>query len=398
MLSKYKLALALFFFAMTLILIVPGAQAESSYRPSGNIGLFVAYVSWPGAPNPAVKDRKAQQKLVNDWYRQASRQRVAINPSTFIHLPLKTALSNCTSTPEWWMSWARQVSQAARDQGYNIPQNYKLLSIVVPGSSETSCLKSAGAFGLQDGTCRPVDDGICGLSMYRSISAASPTIIHETLHNLGLRHANFAECPGGRFSYTKTCRSMEYGDRYDPMGGGVGYSQRGLLNPIYAEQLGWNPETATPVSARQQSTVRLRPYSGSQGVRVAKVSIPAAAELGGVSPGQLYISYRPNSGADSRLYQSDLCPSNQRLAGGLLIHLRLDSGAVGKQLLSNFFDSGERLPSYLIDADPTWGQGYCGVSLRPGRSWSTPDNGLRLEFKALKGSQAEIVVTRPSQR
>lgn len=71
------------------------------------------------------------------------------------------------------------------------------------------------------------------------LNGGSRSAVHELGHNLGLPHARFRPCAAG------TCTTEEYGDPYDPMGGGDGWGPA-HFGAYFKFTLGWvQPQTVT---------------------------------------------------------------------------------------------------------------------------------------------------------
>lgn len=340
----------------------------------GDVKLFMAYVSWPGYPN-ATQSRITKTRLeIESWYREASSRQARLRATMVpVRLPGPPNI-NCSSAPRWWSVWEKTV--AAASQRYR-PEDGDLLGIVVPSGAAENCTianTGAAAFGFA-GDCRPVIDTMCGLSMYTRRYATTETIIHETLHNLGLRHANSVACSAG----ITNCISTEYGDPFDPMGGWEGYYASALINPIFADQLGWfRPGAVRDLTTRR--SYRLSPYGGRTGLKALRIPFRS---------GQIYIEYRANAGRDKVLYENIQCPRRTDL--GILIRMKFNdpAGASGT-IPSVSYDINPPMPSYLIDANPR--AGSCSFGLLPGQKWNSGE--FEIHYVRNLSGRALIEITR----
>jgi MYXO-CTERM domain-containing protein len=93
-------------------------------------------------------------------------------------------------------------------------------------------IPSCGFSGLASGgsPTRPARD------TWYNASSGCVVLMQEPGHNFGMRHSSFMKCPGAPFADTPegTCMHNEYGDRYDPMGGGCRH-----MNSYQKTYQGW---------------------------------------------------------------------------------------------------------------------------------------------------------------
>jgi MYXO-CTERM domain-containing protein len=93
-------------------------------------------------------------------------------------------------------------------------------------------IASCGFSGLASGgsPTRPARD------TWYNASSGCVVLMQEPGHNFGMRHSSFMKCPGAPFvdAPDGTCTHNEYGDRYDPMGGGCRH-----MNAYQKTYQGW---------------------------------------------------------------------------------------------------------------------------------------------------------------
>ena len=93
-------------------------------------------------------------------------------------------------------------------------------------------IASCGFSGLASGgsPTRPARD------TWYNASSGCVVLMQEPGHNFGMRHSSFMKCPGTPFvdAPDGMCTHNEYGDRYDPMGGGCRH-----MNSYQKTYQGW---------------------------------------------------------------------------------------------------------------------------------------------------------------
>jgi len=123
---------------------------------------------------------------------------------------------------------------------------------------------------------------------------------HELGHNMGLPHASSCawETPGPKYpvltptvpSYLTKCRTIEYGNRYDLMGGGNNLGEG--FNVQYLEKIGWlNPAQVSTWNGTN-STFQLSLFNNSSATTRA-VKIPAPTLVGSDNTDNFWLQFRP---------------------------------------------------------------------------------------------------------
>jgi hypothetical protein len=180
---------------------------------------------------------------------------------------------------------------------------------------------------------------------------------HEFGHNLGLGHANTANCisNGQRVTLSSSCQISEYRDYADVMGIAM-YQPSGNLNSSLADWLGLETVVTAPGGTR--TTVDVAPLAPAKGTRAVRVR---------TTGGWVYADYRPAAGRDVRM------PA----WGGVQLHYLAD---------------GTYPQSQLLDGQPTTSAAFSGTSLPVGRPWTVPGADLTLTVTSITPTGARIDV------
>jgi hypothetical protein len=129
-------------------------------------------------------------------------------------------------------------------------------------------------------------------------------LVQEPGHNLGMSHSSSMKCPSSPFvdEPSTVCSHQEYGDRYDPMGGGCGH-----MNAFQKAYQGWF-DRCNLVEATASGTFTLLPVEvACDGVQALQVPMPRTrsfSHAGGITElTHYYLELRAPLGMDHRLTQ-----------------------------------------------------------------------------------------------
>lgn len=197
-------------------------------------------------------------------------------------------------------------------------------------------------------------------------------LVHEMGHAFGVWHANGLNCGGAPLALD--CTHEEYGNYFDNMGSGIGYSMH--YNAAKKEILGWlAPEDVLNVTT--SGVYNIKPLEASTGVRLIKISNPS------VPAGDVFytVESRKASGFDSTL-SHDLLTQNQN---GILIN----------RISQSYGMNGTR----LIDATSTpasgiWSTNIRNAALTGDNVFTDPDRGITIgPVLGFNGSSMKFKVT-----
>ncbi|MCV2394176.1 DUF4214 domain-containing protein [Actinotalea sp. M2MS4P-6] len=192
---------------------------------------------------------------------------------------------------------------------------------------------------------------------------------HEFGHNLGLGHANRAQCASGGTRVPlslpiSSCTRIAYGDYTDVMGIAMAGVPTGNLNTALADSLGL--VTAVRVGVGQSASVDL--------ARLGEVTSVRAVTLG-TSGGTVYIDYRPAVSPDTRV------PS-----------------WAGVQVLFRTIDPIYGFPtSYLLDMTPASSSAFRAPALAAGATFTEPLTGTSVTVERV-GTTASLRVVSLSEQ
>jgi MYXO-CTERM domain-containing protein len=220
-------------------------------------------------------------------------------------------------------------------------------------------------------------------------STSCVVLVQEPGHNFGMQHSSSLACPGGATlaDDVNTCTASEYGDPFDPMGGGCRH-----MNAWQKDYQGWFGG-CNGVTVRSSGTFTLLPIEQRcDGVQFLKIAAPKtrmfnrpAAGGGGAtveSFSYYYVELRTPQDFDGMLgNRSALTPQ-------VLVHIG------GDRRLS----TQRGLHTFLLDMTPTT-TGRAGVAdsaLAVGKSFNDPAGGLTITTVAVSATQATIKVDIPN--
>jgi hypothetical protein len=103
-------------------------------------------------------------------------------------------------------------------------------------------------------------------------STSCVVLVQEPGHNFGMQHSSSLACPGAAFADDpNTCEASEYGDRFDPMGGGCRH-----MNAWQKDYQGWFGG-CNGVKVTNSGTFTLVPFELScSGVQYLQIKAPKA--------------------------------------------------------------------------------------------------------------------------
>ena len=377
--------------AVTGVRIIAPAPVMTGSQ--GTRKVFVAALSWPEMPAPALATRDCsdvgwlaepdlcqtdQMEAIDSWSQSASD-----GVFTWEVTAVDLALANQPACDD--MAWRSATVTAAADAGYDLVNgDFSALALLMPPGIDTdNCLPTAYAY-VGSGTWNI--DPWWSLSVYGFGYSFKQVLVHELGHSLGLPHANNATCTQAAvavsMTYVGSCIHHEYGDSFDPMGSAFTNS---MYNPIFARDLGWTPAedrvAVTPFKdglAAGSRSFMLAGYADiNAGVRVVDVQLPppTTGDLAGQSPGMLYVEYKRQIGIDSE-FQWWNQPEDK-----VYLHWR-PSCAVAEALRAGIADRYKWMQcdvSYLVDTVPATTDVEDG-GLDPGDSWTDPTGTLTVTF------------------
>jgi hypothetical protein len=236
------------------------------------------------------------------------------------------------------------------------------------GSRTSACSWSGlGEVGRPD---RPAND-----TWYNG-SSSCVVMIQEPGHNFGMQHSSSLDCGSASFADDpQSCTHGEYGDRYDPMGGGCRHT-----NGWQKTYQGWT-QGCNMVRVRSSGTFTLLPLElGCDGAQVLQIPMGKMRELthsGGGSDEtttaltHYYLELRTKRGVDMALTTS--------------VHVRVSGDIRGRA------DRG--LHTWILDMSPGTGSNDPFDGLLAGRSFEDPAGGVSFTVTELDENHATVQVT-----
>lgn len=334
-------------------LTTPGeiTQALSSSAPKGKVAIFL--VKDPGMPDPfstqAVVDEilsSANPSSTHSFFQQASFGAMGLSGDVFgwysIAMPACELGGGAAITNE--------VEQLAAQQDGFVTDDYRH-AIYIFSPNGPSCALAFASIGLPDGVGQ----------VWSYVNDAN-AMAHELGHNLGLNHASSFSCEGPGFellSYSSRCRSREYQDPWDAMGGQGFYHH---FNS-YSKQLQGFIPAARQARATVAGTFTLVPQESpaSSGIQSLLVPIPNTDQA-------FHVEMR-----------QQLAPfdSDARFAGAVLLR-RVDEPGLGRQ-------------SNLIDMSPHEGDPF-NASMAVGQVLHDQQSGIAITLASRNLAEAVVSV------
>jgi hypothetical protein len=216
-------------------------------------------------------------------------------------------------------------------------------------------------------------------------STSCIVLIQEPGHNFGMQHSSSLACGSATFADDpNTCISNEYGDRFDPMGGGCRH-----MNAWQKDYQGWFGG-CNGVKVTDSGTFTLVPFEQScTGVQYLQVKAPKARPylrpMGGGGPATTenldyyYLELRTPLDFDGTLGNSS------GLSARVLLHVAEDRHSRTQR----------GVHTYLLDMNPatTGTQGLNDAGLAAGETFTDPAGGLTITAQSVSNSGATIVVS-----
>ena len=234
------------------------------------------------------------------------------------------------------------------------------------GSRTSACSWSGlGEVGRPD---RPAND-----TWYNG-SSSCVVMIQEPGHNFGMQHSSSMDCGTEVFPDAPdgTCTHSEYGDRYDPMGGGCRH-----MNGWQKTYNGWT-QGCNMVRVRSTGTFTLLPLElPCDGAQVLQIPMPKTRPFmrsggGGSATTDMlthyYLELRTKRGVDASLTTS--------------VHVRVSGDIKGRA------DRG--LHTWILDMDPATSN-FDGMVA--GKTFTDPAGGVSFTVTELDENHATVSVT-----
>jgi MYXO-CTERM domain-containing protein len=241
------------------------------------------------------------------------------------------------------------------------------------GSRTSSCSWSGlGEVGRPD---RPAND-----TWYNG-SSSCVVMIQEPGHNFGMQHSSSMDCGSVPFHDTPdgNCTHSEYGDRYDPMGGGCRH-----MNAWQKTYNGWL-QGCNMVRVRSSGTYTLVPLElGCDGAQVLQIPAPKTRTFmrsggGGSATNDMlthyYLELRTKTGIDASL-------TTTNPVAAPAVHVRISGDIRGRA------DRG--LHTWILDMDPATSN-FDGLGV--GKTFEDPAGGVSFTITELDATHATVNVT-----
>ncbi len=194
-------------------------------------------------------------------------------------------------------------------------------------------------------------------------SSSGSVLAHELGHNFFLYHASSYACTNGSgvaVPFSANCSASEYGDRFDPMGGGYRHS-----SAYQKAQQGWLGK-CNLVTVSANGTFNLLPTElPSNGVQALRV----ARDLAATKTSSYYVEYRQPLGA------FDTFASTDPAVNGVLIHVAP-------------VPTTKEHP-FLLDMNPATSS-VSDAALGVGQTFSDPDGKVKITLVSRSSSSAQV--------
>ena len=218
-------------------------------------------------------------------------------------------------------------------------------------------------------------------------STSCVVLVQEPGHNFGMQHSSSLACgtSAAFLDDPNGCTDSEYGDRFDPMGGGCRH-----MNAWQMQYQGWFGG-CNGVRITNTGTFTLLPFEPQcNGVQFLQIAMPKSRPYnrpagGGSSGGtdtltSYYVELRTPVDFDGTL-----AANSTALTARVLIH----AGAAPRTRTQT------GIHTYLLDMNPatTGSSGLNDAGLSVGQTFNDPAGGLTITNMAMSNSQATIQVT-----
>ncbi len=253
---------------------------------------------------------------------------------------------------------------AARNAGVDI-DSYHQVMYYFPKTS--ACGWSGYAFlGLPT---KPARD-----SFYNG-SSNCVVLAQELMHNFGAMHSRSYDCGSAPIS-SSGCTYSEYGDPFDPMGGGCYH-----VNAYQKAAMGWYG-ACNDVTTSANGTFDIVPTQiASDGIQSLRVPMNSNLCPSGFSSCYYTVEYRQPVGVIEGGYSGSASVYN-----GVLIHVTAPVVFSGQSQTRQTY-------SYLLDMTPSTST-FTDAALAKGKSWSDP-NGVLFTVISTSPSGAKVRVELP---
>jgi len=265
-----------------------------------------------------------------------------------------------SSTTCDYASISTYARQAATNAGFVLSNYHKYVYVFPANTCTWSGMSTVGG--------DPSESWI-----HTKFGFALPVLAHELGHTLGLYHAHSLSCPGGVAIATSGCITVEYGDYYDPMGGGSNLH----YNAFMKEQLGWlnagvSPPITTLSGQSGSANYTIAPTEATRNSTSRALKVPRTAACGSATD-YFYIESRQALGFDTGL------STNTNMLTGVLMHEA---------------SSASPNSSALLDMAPLT-TGWSGPALDAGLSFTDPVSGLTITPLSVGTSATTVNVNFP---
>jgi len=209
-------------------------------------------------------------------------------------------------------------------------------------------------------------------------SSGCVVLAQELLHNFGAQHSRSYTCTsnGTRVALTSPtqCTSSEYGDPYDPMGGGCYH-----VNAYQKAAQGWFGK-CNAVTTTADGEFDVVPMAlASNDIQTLRVPMNSSYCPSGVSSCYYYVEYRQPVG----LFDSQNAAA--QVHQGVMIHV---APAV------DFTGRSRPMSPYLLDMTPTSTSGHRDPALTVGQTFTDP-TGIKVTLVSRTTSSARVRLTFP---
>lgn len=242
--------------------------------------------------------------------------------------------------------------------------SYKQVLYYFPSTS--ACSWSGLAY--LGGPARPARD-----SFYNG-SSGCVVLAQELLHNFGAQHSRSYKCTGSPIAAAANCTSSEYGDPFDPMGGGCYH-----VNAYQKAAQGWFGG-CNNVTATANGTFAIVPTETASNA-IQSLRIPMAASLcpSGMTSCYYLVEYRQPLGVIEGGYSSTASVFN-----GVLIHVApaVSFAGTGTSPLKS---------PYLLDMKQSTTT-FSDAALAVGQTFTDP-NGVSIKLASRTSASAVVEVS-----
>lgn len=192
--------------------------------------------------------------------------------------------------------WADQADAAARAAGTE-PNQFDFVAYVMPAIPNCDPVDNISDVG------KPRGFSMTGWNhLWMNGDNTIDIYAHEFGHNLGLNHAATLACGSKTIDTLTKCTSVEYGNRFDEMGGTQNVHYSAVDKAVMVDKTTkvgphWIPQAAVQVlsATNGNQTIRLAPHVS------AYVSTPQLLQVNSTSGRVYFVEYRRRTGYDTKL-------------------------------------------------------------------------------------------------